>query len=119
MNLEQVRKTVKKIGQDMMADAELAPELLVPLKLQGVADIADNALVLRFKFTCKPTNPSIIQRQAVKRIYQTFNEKGINFASAAITVQTAAGQADPDPALAVAGAAAAAAAAAAAKPVSA
>lgn len=119
VNLEQVRKTVKKIGQDMMADAELAPELLVPLKLQGVADIADNALVLRFKFTCKPTNPSIIQRQAVKRIYQTFNEKGINFASAAITVQTAAGQADPDPALAVAGAAAAAAAAAAAKPVSA
>jgi small-conductance mechanosensitive channel len=113
VNMEQVRKTVKKIGQDMMADAELGPELLVPLKLQGVADIADNALVMRFKFTCKPTNPSIIQRQAIKRIYQTFNEKGINFASSAITVQTAAGQADPDPALAAAGAAAAAAAAAA------
>jgi small-conductance mechanosensitive channel len=113
VDMEKVRKTVKKIGQDMMADAELAPELLVPLKLQGVADIADNALVMRFKFTCKPTNPSIIQRQAVKRIYQTFNEKGINFASSAITVQTAAGQADPDPALAAAGAAAATAAAAA------
>jgi small-conductance mechanosensitive channel len=116
VNMEQVRKTVKKIGQDMMADAELGPELLVPLKLQGVADIADNALVMRFKFTCKPTNPSIIQRQAIKRIYQTFNEKGINFASSAITVQTAAGQADPDPALAAAGAAAAAATAAALKP---
>ena len=118
VNMEQVRKTVKKIGQDMMADAELGPELLVPLKLQGVADIADNALVMRFKFTCKPTNPSIIQRQAVKRIYQTFNEKGINFASSAITVQTAAGHADADPALVAAGAAAAAAVAAAAKPVS-
>jgi hypothetical protein len=79
-----------------------------------VADIADNALVLRFKFTCKPTNPSIIQRQAVKRIYQTFLEKGIDFASSAITVQTAAGQVDADPALAAAGAAAASAAAAAA-----
>lgn len=118
VDLEQVRKTVKKIGQDMMADADMAPEMLVPLKLQGVADIADNALVLRFKFTCKPTNPSIIQRQAVKRIYQTFNEKGINFASSAITVQTAAGHADADPALVAAGAAAAAAVAAAAKPVS-
>jgi len=114
VNLEQVRKTTKKIGQEMMADPALAPELLVPLKLQGVADIADNALVLRFKFTAKPTNPSIIQRQAVKKIYQTFVEKGINFASSAITVQTAAGQADPDPALANAGAAAAAAAAVAA-----
>jgi small-conductance mechanosensitive channel len=116
VDLEKVRKTVKKIGQEMMADKDLGPEMLVQLKLQGVADIADNALVLRFKFTCKPTNPSIIQRQAIKRIYQTFNEKGINFASSAITVQTAAGQADPDPALAAAGAAAAAATAAAAKP---
>src|SRR6185369_9028942 len=110
VDLETVRKTTKKIGQEMMTDADLGPELLIPLKLQGVADIADNALVLRFKFTCKPTNPSIIQRQAVKRIYQTFMQKGINFASSAITVQTAAGQADPDPALAAAGAAAAAAA---------
>jgi len=117
VDLEKVRKTVKKIGQDMMADKDLGPELLMPLKLQGVSDIADNALVLRFKFTAKPTNPTIIQRQAIKRIYQTFIEKGINFASSAITVQTAAGQADPDPALAAAGAAAAAtAAAAAAKP---
>jgi small-conductance mechanosensitive channel len=116
VDLEKVRKTVKKIGQEMMADKDLGPEMLVQLKLQGVADIADNALVLRFKFTCKPTNPSIIQRQAIKRIYQTFNEKGINFASSAITVQTAAGQADPDPALAAAGAAAAVATAAANKP---
>ncbi len=117
VDLEQVRKATKKIGQEMMTDADLGPELLVPLKLQGVADIADNALVLRFKFTAKPTNPSIIQRQAVKRIYQTFTQKGINFASSAITVQTAAGQAEPDPALAAAGAAAAAAAiASAAKP---
>jgi small-conductance mechanosensitive channel len=108
VDLEQVRKTVKKIGQEMMSDAELAPDLLVPLKLQGVADIADNALVLRFKFTAKPTNPSIIQRQAVKRIYQTFKEKGIKFATSAITVQTAAGQADADPALAAAAAVAAA-----------
>jgi small-conductance mechanosensitive channel len=114
VDLETVRKTTKKIGQEMMTDADLGPELLIPLKLQGVADIADNALVLRFKFTCKPTNPSIIQRQAVKRIYQTFLEKGIDFASSAITVQTAAGQADADPAVAAAGAAAASAAAAAA-----
>jgi moderate conductance mechanosensitive channel len=116
VDLEQVRKTVKKIGQEMMADKDLGPEMLMPLKLQGVSDIADNALVLRFKFTAKPTNPTIIQRQAIKRIYQTFIQKGINFASAAITVQTAAGQADPDPALAAAGAAAAAATAAASKP---
>lgn len=88
-DIELVRKTVKKIGLDMQADPELGPQLLEPLKMQGVADIQDNALVLRFKFTAKPGKPSLVQRQAVRRIYQAFAEKGIKFASTAVTVQTA------------------------------
>lgn len=86
---EKVRKTVKKIGEEMMRDPELGRELLQPLKLQGVAEIADSAIVLRFKFTAKPLKPSWVQREALKRIYKVFGEKGIQFASNAITVQTA------------------------------
>ncbi|WP_306341999.1 mechanosensitive ion channel domain-containing protein, partial [Escherichia coli] len=56
-DIELVRKTVKKIGQEMLTDPELGPQLLEPLKMQGVADIQDNALVLRFKFTAKPGKP--------------------------------------------------------------
>ncbi|MGQ3074887.1 MAG: mechanosensitive ion channel family protein [Ferrovibrionaceae bacterium] len=88
-DIELVRKTVKKIGQEMLTDPELGPQLLEPLKMQGVADIQDNALVLRFKFTAKPGKPSLVQRQAIRKIYQTFAEKGIKFASSAVTVQTA------------------------------
>jgi hypothetical protein len=73
----------------MMQEPELGREFLQPLKLQGVAEIADNALVLRMKFTARPTKPSWVQREALKRIYRVFTQKGIQFASGTITVQTA------------------------------
>jgi small-conductance mechanosensitive channel len=85
-DLELVRKTTKKIGQEMMDDPELAPLIIDPLKLQGVAGILDNALLLRFKVTTKPGNPSLVQRQAVKRIISRFPEAGIHFPGAATTV---------------------------------
>lgn len=87
VDVELVRKTVKKIGQEMMEDPELAAELIQPLKLQGVSDIVDNALVVRLKFTARPGKPTWVQRQALKRIVKTFGEKGIAFASNAVTVQ--------------------------------
>ncbi len=88
-DIEKVRKTVKQLGQEMQKDPELAKELLQPLKLQGVAEIADSALVVRLKFTVRPLKPSWVQREALKRIYRVFGEKGIEFASNAIVVQTA------------------------------
>ena len=85
-----------------MADADLKKEMIEPLKLQGIADIADNSLVVRFKLTAKPGNPTFVQRQAIKRIYQVFREKGIEFAQATVSVQTLGDH----PGLAAAGAAA-------------
>jgi moderate conductance mechanosensitive channel len=61
------------------------------LRLQGVADIADNALLVRFKFTAKPGNPAAIQREAVKRMFSVFPAMGIEFAKegAAVVVHAA------------------------------
>ena len=39
--------------------------------MQGVADIADNALLVRFKFT-RSRNPAAIQREAMKRMFRAF-----------------------------------------------
>jgi small-conductance mechanosensitive channel len=89
-DMERVRRVVKQIGLEMMQDPELAKELLQPLKLQGVAEIAENAIVVRLKFTAHPRKPNYIQREALKRIYRVFPTKGIEFASNAVTVQTAA-----------------------------
>jgi hypothetical protein len=73
----------------MQQDPELAADVILPLKLQGIAEITENAVVARFKFTARPTKPSWLQREYLKRLYVVFAEKGITFASGALTLQTA------------------------------
>jgi small-conductance mechanosensitive channel len=90
-DLEKLRKTVKKIGQDMLEDPELKDEFFEPLKMQGVADILDNAIVVRFKFTVRPNKPTFVQRQAVKRMVAAFGPAGIQFASNTVAVQALGG----------------------------
>ena len=87
-DIELVRKTAKQLGLAMQDDPEMAAEIILPLKLQGVAEVADNALVLRFKFTARPVKPSWVQREYLKRLVAVFAEKGIKFASGAMMLQT-------------------------------
>jgi hypothetical protein len=75
----------------MLEDEELAPEIILPLKLQGVADITDSAIVCRLKVTAKPARASWVQREALKRVYAALEGRGITFASGAVTVKS------PDP----------------------
>jgi small-conductance mechanosensitive channel len=86
---ELVRKTAKQIGLLMQEDPEIAAEVMLPLKMQGIADVADTAVVFRFKFTARPVKPSWVQREYLKRMYSVFAQKGISFATGALTLQTA------------------------------
>jgi len=80
-DVELLRKTVKKIGTDMMEEPLFKPILMQPLKMQGVVDIKDNSLIVRFKFMARPKNPSAIQRMAVRRMYEAFPALGIQFST--------------------------------------
>lgn len=84
---ERIRKTIKKVGLELMEDGEVGKEFLVPLKMQGIQDITDNSLVIRLKFTAKPGNPSLIQREAMKRLLAAFKVAGIALSSNAVTVR--------------------------------
>ncbi|MGE5149718.1 MAG: mechanosensitive ion channel family protein [Rhodospirillaceae bacterium] len=79
-DIELLRRTVKKIGLEMMAEPQWQKELLQPLKMQGLVDIKDASLIIRFKFTAKPKNPSMVQRMAIRRMYETLPKLGIAFA---------------------------------------
>ena len=96
IDIEKVRKTVKKIGQALLADPEYGKEFIQPLKLQGIADVLDNALVIRVKFTSRPARATLLQRQCLKRIYLSFKENHIPFASNAVTVRDDRPGAVPD-----------------------
>ncbi|WP_448950280.1 mechanosensitive ion channel family protein [Labrys neptuniae] len=95
-DLEKLRKAVKKIGQEMLEDPEMKEEFLTPLKMQGVFEIADNAIVIRFKFTVRPIKPTYIQREALKRLIRQLPEQGIEFSTGAVAVRTVGGQVVPD-----------------------
>jgi moderate conductance mechanosensitive channel len=84
-----VLRTAKQIGLAMQQDPEIAAEVILPLKMQGIAEITENAVVFRFKFTARPVKPSWLQREYLKQMYRVFAEKGIIFASGALTLQTA------------------------------
>ncbi|MCU4179944.1 mechanosensitive ion channel family protein [Bosea sp. BH3] len=86
-DLEQARKAIKKVGIALMEDPEFAPHFIAPLKMQGVADITDQAIVVRLKFTGKPNQASMLQREALKRVYRAMNDAHIPFASNAVTVR--------------------------------
>lgn len=81
-DIELLRKTVKKMGLDMMAEPAFKSVLMQPLKMQGVVDIKDSSVIVRFKYMARPTNPGIVQRVAVRRMYDTFPALGIQFAQA-------------------------------------
>jgi small-conductance mechanosensitive channel len=81
-DIDLVRRITKQLGLAMQDDTpELAAEIMQPLKLQGIAEVVDNAVVLRFKFTTRPVKPSWVQREYLKRMVKAFDEKSIRFAT--------------------------------------
>jgi small-conductance mechanosensitive channel len=86
-DIEQARKAIKKTGVALLEDPEFGPHFIAPLKMQGVADIADSAIVVRLKFTSKPNQASMLQRESLKRVYRALNEARVPFASNAVTVR--------------------------------
>lgn len=91
-DLEDVRKTIKKIGAELADDPELGPNILEPLKMQGIEQMADYGIEIRLKFTARPGEQSAIRRKALSMLNRTFAEKGIHFGTP--TVQVAGGTTD-------------------------
>jgi small-conductance mechanosensitive channel len=98
-DLEKLRKAAKKVGAEIAELPQFKDEILAPFKMQGVADIVENALLIRFKFTARPGNPAAIQREAVKRMFNALPTLGIEFAKegATVIVQSGLGASESDP----------------------
>jgi small-conductance mechanosensitive channel len=84
-DVEKVRKLFKKIGQDIAADPELAPDLLEPFKSQGIAEVEDGTLIVRAKFKAKPGKQYMIRRAALKAAHNAFRENGIQAVAKPLT----------------------------------
>lgn len=80
-DLDRVRKIVKRIGETLAEDPELGPDILKPLKLQGVAQFGDYAVQLQTKMMTKPGDVQFAaRRRALMMIKSEFQANGIGFA---------------------------------------
>ncbi len=64
-----------------MAEPDLKAEILEPLRVHSVAEVADNALVVRFKLKTLPANSGAIQDRALRHLLKGMPELGIAFAA--------------------------------------
>jgi len=86
-DIETVRKTIKRVGEELLDDPEIGAEFMQPLKMQGVVDVLQTDLVVRCKFTATPLRPTYLQRQALRRLIDAFAASQIRFAAPNVTVQ--------------------------------
>lgn len=87
VDIEKVRKIIKKIGQEMVKDEITGPMMLQPLKSQGVMRVEESALIVRMKFTAKPGEQWIVRRTAYTRVRDALAAAGIEFAHREIKVR--------------------------------
>jgi len=88
-DIETVRKTIKRVGEELLDDPEIGAEFMQPLKMQGVVDVLQTALIIRCKFTATPSRPTYLQRQALRRLIDAFAASQIRFAAPNVMVQLA------------------------------
>ena len=82
-----VKKIVKRIGTDLLADPVLGPGFIEPLKSQGVRRIEDDALIIGVKFMSKPGEQFMIRKEAYQRIRDAFAAADIPFAARGVAVR--------------------------------
>ena len=85
-DIELVRKLVKRIYYEIIADEEYGPKLTGKLKSQGIKQMDDSAMIVRVKFTTQPGEQFIMRREIYRRIQEKFAEKNIEFAHRNVTV---------------------------------
>jgi moderate conductance mechanosensitive channel len=95
-DVDLVKKLIKRIGQEMLEDAELGPNLIETLKSQGINQLADHGLLVRAKFTAKPGEQFVIRREALQRIKRAFDAAGIKFAYPTVTIHASSAATAPD-----------------------
>lgn len=86
-DVDLARKLIKKIGQELAADPEFAADTIQPLKMQGIDNFGDYAIVLRMKLMTKPGTGFGIKRRAFMMIKKAFEENGIKIAVPTVHVE--------------------------------
>jgi len=84
---EKIRKMIKKIGEEMKADADIGPLIMEPLKGK-LYRIDPGVKVFRCKFRSPPGKQFDVRASALKRIEAALKAMGVQFADGRTVVVT-------------------------------
>lgn len=85
-DIEKIRKIIKKVGIAMLEDEEIGGDFIQPVKSQGVREISNSVMTIRVKFTAKPGTHFVIRREAYRRITESLQKNGIEYAKKQVIV---------------------------------
>ena len=85
-DLAKVKKIVKQVSAEIMADPVLAKGILEPLKSQGVFAMDDFAMQIRMKFKAKPGEQFAVRRAVYDQIKRRWPRTASRFAVPTVTV---------------------------------
>lgn len=78
-DLNKLRKLIKQVGEELMANPDYRPHIIQPLKMKGVVQFGEYAIEVRVGMTTKPGEQFMIRRDAMFMIKKVFKENGIEF----------------------------------------
>jgi moderate conductance mechanosensitive channel len=71
-DLGKVRKIVKRVGKEMLADPEFGPNFIQPLKSRGEHRMDDSSFIVRLKFMARPGEQFLLRREVFRRVQKAF-----------------------------------------------
>jgi small-conductance mechanosensitive channel len=89
-DVDKVRKIIKRVGIEMLADPELGKDFIKQIKSQGIREVGDSVLTIRVKFTANPGTHFVIRREAFRRISEALTNRGIHYAHRKVIVEVPA-----------------------------
>ncbi len=76
-DVDEVIAVLEEIGEAARADPAMGPEIIEPLEVMGVNELADSAVVVRVRLKTRPGKQYMVRRGFNRLMKQAFDEHGI------------------------------------------
>lgn len=86
-DVENIRKMIERLGQELLERPEHGAQFLQPLKRQGVVEVDESAMCMPVTFMRRPGEQWRLRRLCLTRIHELFEPNGIKFPNLEVSVR--------------------------------
>jgi small conductance mechanosensitive channel len=90
-SVDRVTAIMKDVDDQMRADSRFGPDILKPLEIYGIEQLAESWMLVRGRTTTKPLRQWDVGREFVRRIYRRLEAEKIPLAGPRMKIESADG----------------------------